>query len=149
MNEPEKLRTFPGLGKMLAAWNVLVDFVIRKQVIPGNYLQFEQTERGLKLDVAPVLKAVADQYVQDRNTGGDGTTRITPGNFSGGGSGGGFPTPGGGGSGTGLPDVEGGKDNPTIDGQPLGWQNLHVCVDDGEGGWTPMTMKVYASNPYT
>lgn len=142
MNEPEKLRTFPGLGKMLSAWNVLVDFVIRKQVIPGNYLQFEQTEQGLKLDVAPALKAVADQYVQDRNTGGgDGTTRITPGNGSGGGTGGGWTqTGGGGGSGDGIP--------PTVNGRPTGWRPLRVCVDDGDGGFTPMVIDVPSTTPY-
>lgn len=140
MKPPLPRRMKKGPSRLVELFNLLRDFVVARDISPGIGLVENETKFGREISVSRQLQELAAAYQQIVGGNPDDTnTFIT--NITGGGNG----------TGTGLPGVDPGEGEtpPSIDGQPLGWQNLHVCVDDGAGGWTPMTMKVYASNPYT
>lgn len=135
---PQKLKKGPAM--FVRAYNAFIDYVIKTRVIPGGYIQATQTENGLLIDVSPEVKAATDQYVENRNTGGSSTTRITTGGFSGTGVENTNPTGG-------TPEGTGTIPDPPVGGSGA-YRTIRICVDDGEGNGTPMQMQVYGSAPY-
>jgi hypothetical protein len=128
-NAPRRLSK--GIQPFRDIYNALVDFVLKDRVLVGAGLRVTETQQGRSVSVSSdILAAVA------------GIGPSTPGNPGGGGGGGNCTC-----NGTGLPDTGTDEDgNPTDpNGNPLDWQTLNVCVSDGEGGWTPMRIGVYAS----
>jgi hypothetical protein len=126
---------------LVSIWNALRDFVVARDIEPGDGLVVDETTQGRVMKLAPDLIAAINS-----------PGRVTTGTPPGSGPGATDPNPdaddGGTGDGTGLPDVETDEDgNPTYNGQPLDWQTLNVCVDDGAGGYTPMVMNVYGTAP--
>lgn len=141
---PKKFSGFPGVGIMMTAWNGLIDYLAATRALPGAYLTANQTAEGVVFDLTPELKSLIDSWIENNNvTAGGGT----PTN-----NGGGWTNPwtqGGGGTGTGLPDVDDtDPENPTYEGRPIAWRQLHICVDDGEGGYTPMVTDIFSTAPY-
>jgi hypothetical protein len=130
-----------GPGRLVSLFNALRDFVISDRVIPDEGFRVNETVNGRRLSLSQSILELARQYEEARSgspeeSATNGGTTIT--NI--------FQS---GGSGTGLPDT--GTDsggNPTDpDGNPLAWRELNVCVSDGEGGWTPATLSIYAGQP--
>ena len=129
---PNKMMRGP--GKLVSLFNGLREFVIMRDIIIGRGLQVNETQSGRMVSVSTTLQNLAIQ-IEEHNDGGG----VSGNPFTGGGSGG-----------SGLPDVitDPATGVPTHDGKPLGWRDLRVCVADGAGGYTPMTMAVYGTTPH-
>lgn len=149
---PKKMRS-GGMfgGKLKALYNALVDFAVLNRPLKGPGIEINQTTLGTQLSVSKELLDLANRYAE-ASSGASGNDGTSGGNGAGGTGSNPFNGGGGGnnGGGTGLPDVETDPDgsNPSHDGNALAWQEIHVCVSDGNGGWTPMTMGIYGTAPY-
>jgi hypothetical protein len=148
--KPKPMRIGPkGLP---ALFNALRDFVLADRIIPGPGLSIDETVDGRVLGVDDAIIAAAAKAAGLQTTNNPPGTATNPGISPPGTGGTGGPGTGGGGGpdgGTGLPGVETDPETgePTLDGDPLAWQTLNVCIDDGDGGYTPATMKVYGTTP--
>lgn len=133
MNTEVPPRMSKGPARLMSLFNGLSDFVLRSQVLPGEGLAPEETVNGLRLSVSSEILALARQAAEAKVGIDDPDSPFNPG--------------GTGNGGTGLPDT--GTDpttgEPTYRGNPLEWQELYVCVSDGEGGWTPTILRTYGT----
>ncbi len=148
---PDKIKKAP--GRLKTYFNTLRDFVVSRDIKPGKGVVEQEFEMGRVFSVSEALQALEYQYLMYLKTLPQGTIGGGPGLTGGGGSITNIfnSNPGDSETGTGLPDVETDPETgePTHNGQPLGWQTLNVCVDDGLGSYTPMVMDIYATAPYT
>lgn len=139
-NLPKRMKLGPrGLPAM---FNLLRDFVVMRDVeFDEAHFAVDETTDGrrvkIRTDIVDGAKAGIGLSSPSAGNGAGGNSNTPPGTGDGDG-------------GAGLPGVETDPDgNQTYDGKPLAWRQLNVCVDDGEGGWTPMTMDIYATAPHT
>lgn len=150
-DSPKKFSRFPGIPTMMAAWNSLLDYLAATRALPGSYLTANQTKEGVVFDITPELKSIVDKWISDNNIRGSGQTPTTPSGLPGSGlDTPGFGGGGGDGTGVGLPDVEEDPEtgDPVYEGRALAWRQLNICVDDGDGGYTPMVTDIYSTAPY-
>jgi hypothetical protein len=127
-------------GFLRSWYNALLDFVIqdRPKFDPATF-EVNETVNGrlvnLSAEARDLLRQFAESLAQAPANPGDSATNI-------------FQNVGGGGDGgTGLPDTGTDEEgNPTAPGgQPLAWNEIYVCISDGDGGWTPAVLKVYGA----
>ena len=128
-------------GFLRSWYNGLRDFVIQDRPV-FDRVGFEENEtiNGRMINLSAEARELLRQYAEAKAnapaaTPGQGGSNI----FTQGGSGSG---------GTGLPDT--GTDPETGEptapgGQPLAWNQIYVCIADGEGGWTPAVLKLYGA----
>lgn len=136
---PDKLVKAP--GRLLAVINGIIDFCRVNRVTAGPGLEANETVNGRQLQVTQSILDAARAW-EDKNSGNETTDED------------GNPLPSwnnpggtGGDGGTGLPDTGTDEEgNPTDpNGDPLEWNQINVCVSDGEGGWTPMKLSIYGA----